>query len=97
MKRRAVFFIGLMAFFVMGCEKSHWYPRNIPETEAERKCVAEIQEKLIKNTLRSIAGHDQDWDDALFAAHEVAKQTCCKARLYEFGINGAMTGRFKER
>ena len=100
MKYRTTFFIvGLMAllsFILVGCG-SNWYIRNLPETDAERKCVADVQLKLIKNTPRSIAGHDQDWDDAIKAAHEVANQTCCKSRLYEFASGGVMTGKFKER
>jgi len=99
MKYRTAIFVGSMAllsFLLIGCE-SNWYIRNLPETDSERKCVERVQLKLISNTPKSLAGHDQDWDDAINAAHRVAVDTCCKPRLYEFASGGIMTGKFKER
>ena len=100
MKRRTVLFVGSMAllsFLFIGCNSSNWHPQRKVETESERKCVMQEERALLRNVPRTLSGHDQDWDDAIKAAHEAAIQTCCATRIYEYrhrftdqGWTGAM-------
>lgn len=81
----------------IGCSNS-WVPRQKPETPEERKAVADHEARILSNIPKALAGHDQDWDDAIAMAHRVAVETHCKTRLYEFdrGFDGGLTGRMKE-
>lgn len=81
----------------MGCSNS-WVPQQKPETPEERKAVMEHETKILSNIPKTLAGHDQDWDDAIAMAHRVAVLTHCKTRLYEFktGFDCNFTGRMKE-
>lgn len=72
-----------------------WIPDRRPETVEESKAVAELEIKLMEQVPHSLSGHDQDWDDAIDAAHKVAVDTICKERLYEYQ-GGNRTGRVKE-
>lgn len=93
--------VGLIALLClplfMGCSNS-WVPQRKPETPEERKAVMEHETKILSNIPKTLAGHDQDWDDAIATAHRVAVETQCKTRLYEHdpGWKNGYTGRMKE-
>ena len=77
----------------IGCTK--WVPDQKPETQEERECVERVQGDILSHTPLTLSGDDQDWDDAIVQAHNVAAKTCCKTRLYEFSWD-ARTGKMKE-
>ncbi len=81
---------------LLGCGTTWVTDRKI-ETPEERKCVAEHELKLLGKVPSTLSGHDQDWDDAIEAAHAAAINTCCATRAYEFkrGSDG-YTGRYRE-
>jgi hypothetical protein len=62
---------------------NQWVARYTPTTDAERKAVAEHVERVMASTPRTLAGHDQDWDDALKMAYNQARQTLCRETLWE--------------
>lgn len=68
-----------------GCKDSYlWREGREPMTEAEHKAVAEMTERILAATPRSLSGHDQDWDDAIVAAQRAARESVCKLRLFEY-------------
>ncbi len=94
-----IFFGIIIMLLINGCTESHWSPHRKIETKEERACVMKEERTLLRNVPRTLSGHDQDWDDAIKAAHEAAIDTCCATRLYEWesGFNGrGSTGAVKE-
>jgi hypothetical protein len=87
----------LCGLLISGCSPD-WIPQRKAETTEERKCVAEHEAKILNNVPKTLAGHDQDWDDAIVEAHKIAIDTCCQTRQYEFsrGFDGAYTGRMRD-
>ena len=93
MKKCLIIVVACMALASCSC----WQERWLPETPEERKAVAELEAKLIGQVPGTISGHDQDWDDVIVRAHQVACKTVCRMRLYEMnGFTGEYTGRVRE-
>jgi hypothetical protein len=61
-----------------------WRIHHEPLTAEERAAVAAMTERILSATPRQLAGHDQDWDDAVRAAHRAACETHCAPRLFEY-------------
>jgi hypothetical protein len=94
MRRFCIAIVILMA--LTGCS-TQWIPDYRPETEAEREAVAALTLKLVGEVPHTLSGHDQDWDDVVRAAHDVAEKTVCRLRYYEHDRwNGGFTGRVRE-
>jgi len=55
----------------------------VPMTQQERENVERMTTCILNNTPQSMAGNDQDWDDAIRAAYKVACWTWCEPRLFE--------------
>jgi hypothetical protein len=67
-----------------GCARPHeWVLRTVPTTEEERARVAEETERILAATPTGLAGHDQDWDDAIKEAKKTAMETWCRPTLWE--------------
>lgn len=90
--------ISIIVLITVGCGSTQWIPHQRPETPEERIAVAKHESLILSKIPQELSGHDQDWDDAIAAAHRIAVKTWCKTRLYEFqhGFSGRYTGRFKE-
>lgn len=89
--------IGLLASVIMcgcGVYEPQWVLRHEPTTDAERKAVAEHVERILAATPKTLSGNDQDWDDAIRAAHANAKETLCRPTLWEW-VPREFTGRWK--
>lgn len=72
-------------FLASGCyPRAYWRESYEPMTDAERKAVAEHAEKILAATPRTLAGDDQDWDDAISEAHNQARRTVCRPVLREY-------------
>lgn len=84
-RMKALALIVLAAVMGVGCFQSSpiWQMRNVPTTEVEREKVSQETEKILAATPKSLAGHDQDWDDAIAEANRVACETWCKPTLWE--------------
>jgi hypothetical protein len=82
-----------------GCKgDTCWMLQREPTTDAERAAVAAHVEKLLAATPQSLAGDDQDWDDAIHAAHRQARESLCRPTLWQFendGIRWVPTGRWR--
>ena len=101
MKTNSILFL-LVAILLAGCAPTYeWRLKNEPTTDAERRACAEHVEKVLAATPHSLAGHDQDWDDAIRAAENEARQTLCRPTLWEwkeynvFSPHAEWTGRWK--
>ena len=101
MKRNQLIYVALIAAAGCGEPQSRWYERHEPTTDAEREAVARHVEAMLSATPKVLSGHDQDWDDAIVAAHREAKETLCRPTLWERRYNsrfddvGEMTGRWR--
>lgn len=86
--------ITIASLLLSGCNDKYWRLKYTPTTGDERKAVCEHAEKILAVTPRELAGHDQDWDDAIQAAHLTAREAICRPTLWEF--DGYLeTGRWK--
>ena len=86
----------VLVMAMCGCSsESSWHADRKVETSVERACVLQQERELLGNPPRNMSGHDQDWDDAIKAAHTSALDTCCKTRLYE-RRDQRWTGHMKE-
>ena len=85
----------LLALLLSGCS-DYESMSYLPVTPEEQKCVQETQIKIISSTPKSLAGHDQDWDDAIKAANDVANKSCCKPRMWLKDFNGFHKGSYRE-
>jgi hypothetical protein len=81
---RRLILLPLLALLA-GCSPSepYWIERHVPTTLAERQSVAEMTTKILAATPTSLAGHDQDWDDAIEMAQETAAKTLCEPTYWE--------------
>lgn len=92
----AVAVILLLSLLVTGCkDETFWEVRHEPMTALEREAVSAQVAKLMAATPHQLAGHDQDWDDAIRAATESAKQSICQPTLWEHNGYGRWTGKWK--
>ena len=76
-----------------------WVVRREPETATEREAVERMVVDLMSHFPSSVAGDDQDYDDAITEAGILARESCCKRRRYEqeqVGPNWTLTGRMEE-
>lgn len=78
-------FLILIAMLLSGCGRS-WVQRKEPTTAEERSAVSEQVAKIMAATPKALAGHDQDWDDAIEAAHRVACIELCRPTFWEWDI-----------
>lgn len=74
----------LVWFCVRMETRESWVISREPMTAEERAAVAAMTERILSATPRQLAGHDQDWDDAVRAAHRAACETHCAPRLFEY-------------
>lgn len=76
----------LLVTLFSGCipRSVHWVQRREPITEADRKAVADQSARLLNHIPLALAGHDQDWDDAIRAAHDSAVVTYSPVTYWEF-------------
>jgi hypothetical protein len=75
----------LLCVAILACKPDpYWRLRTVPTTEAERVKVAELETQILRSTPATLAGHDQDWDDAILAAHQTAVETVCAPTLWEY-------------
>ena len=99
MKTRTLLLLCVAMLLCAGCTDTSWYERHEPMTDAERQAVAEHAKQILEATPRSLAGDDQDWDDAIQMAHVEAKRTLCRKTYWEwksqFPDAGAFTGRWR--
>ncbi len=85
-----------LSIVLCGCEEQRfWRIDQMPLTEAERKAVADQEARILAGTPHTLSGHDQDWDDAIAAAHKAAIESCCEPRLFEVLEYGIKTGNWK--
>lgn len=71
-----------------------WHLEYEPTTDQEREQVANHVQKILGATPSSLAGNDQDWDDAIKTAHQDAKRLFCKPTLWEY-VRFQKTGHWK--
>lgn len=89
-------FILVSVVLLSGCG-THWQEQSKPITPQERDCVQITTKAYLGQNPSTLAGHDQDWDDAISAAHFAAVKSCCKPRLYEIdSYSQRWTGKYKE-
>jgi len=90
----------LCALALCGCEdKLEWLVEQRPETSAERDACAKLEVELMAKFPQSVAGHDQDYDDAIIEARNAAVLTVCRRRRYEAYWTGSRwryTGKMEE-
>lgn len=94
----------LLTALLCGCGGHYeWIEHRQPMTDEERCATAAHELAIIAHTPTTLSGNDQDWDDAIKAAHDVAQKTWCKPRLFEWYACGVIdprssgyTGRWKE-
>lgn len=80
----AVMAVGLLWLLWGIANAQTWRIHHEPMTAEERAAVAAMTERILSATPRQLAGHDQDWDDAVRAAHRAACETHCAPRLFEY-------------
>lgn len=90
------YLIVIACLFIFGCG-TNWKVEKHPETDKERDSVAKHEKEILSKIPSTLSGHDQDWDDVIIAAHNIAVQTYCKDRLYEYEWSCLVrTGKIKE-
>jgi hypothetical protein len=96
MKKYIVLFSSLVVLSCLtACAPTiNWHERKEPTTDEERKLILEHVAKLLSTTPQSLAGDDQDWEDAIAEAHRRAKEIACKTTYWEY-IDGRPTGRWR--
>lgn len=85
-----------------GCaRKPIWNERHIPTTDTERAAVQQMVENILSATPSTLAGRDQDWDDAISEAHRSATESICRPTYWErlpiapFAAEYEFTGRWR--
>lgn len=75
----------LISFLLLaGCGRpARWEERIIPVTDQDRSNVAAEVKQILSATPQSLAGHDQDWDDAIEAAYRVSVHIWCRPTKWE--------------
>lgn len=68
-----------MVFALAACSVEHLL--YVPTTPEEREQVIMLEAQLLRDIPSVLSGHDQDWDDAIRAAHAVACKTICEPTL----------------
>jgi len=83
-----------VVFILAACSVEHML--YVPTTPEERAQVAVMEAQLLRNIPGVLSGHDQDWDDAIRAAHDIACKTICEPTLWEYnGFKGHYTGKWR--
>jgi formate dehydrogenase assembly factor FdhD len=91
MKKLLVF-----CLFLAGCG-TYNVTEHIPQTQEERDCVIKVEQELMSRVPKTLSGHDQDWDDAIKAAHNAALNTCVQPVLVEYkSFGNEPTGKIKK-
>lgn len=72
-----------------------WRVQYEPANDAERSAAAEHVQKVMQYFPKSAGGDDQDYDDALRAAHREAAHLFCTPILCERDFSGMETGNRK--
>jgi hypothetical protein len=89
------FIFVLVVLLCSGCGRQ-WVEHREPMNDDERTKIAAYVEKVMESTPKSLAGHDQDWDDAIKAAHYTATQIYCRPTFWEWdGWSQNYTGRWR--
>lgn len=88
----------LFGLLLISCSQKDYYSWDYyyePETNEERIALQQFELRAINAIrIKSLAGHDQDWDDTLAKIHDNAIEIICIKRLYEYK-NGSRTGKWK--
>lgn len=87
-----------------GCVKTETYwgapsSWDAPLTTQQKQQVADHAAKILAATPRSLAGDDQDWDDAIQQAHREAKAIYSPLVQFEYHREGGffLTASFAEK
>lgn len=98
--RITLLFMATMLLASCGGSSTYWRDECIITTDAQRAAIKEHTERILNHTPASLAGHDQDWDDAIAAAHQQATMLYCTRFSVEYDCSGAgpcrKTGQYKE-
>ncbi len=88
--------------FLTACSDTYdWHLRRQPMTPEESVAAAQHVQAVLGNVPESLSGFDQDWDDAIAAAHREAKELFCRPTLWEWRSAGfprtdsSYTGRWR--
>jgi len=82
-------FYGILFSIFISCsgETEYWWQMDTSYdvmTPDEQINVLHAQNDILKATPSTLSGHDQDWDDAIMAAHLVACETMVRRKELEF-------------
>lgn len=95
-----IIILGIAALVLCSCEdhsqETYWTLEHKPTTPEEHKAVAEQVRAIMAATPSSLAGNDQDWDDAINMATFSANHSICKPTLWERIGYGRFTGKWKQ-
>lgn len=79
-----------------GCEERiTWQSARKPITAEDRRAVADQEARLLSHIPTTLSGHDQDWDDAVTAAHTAAMESCSPVTMWEYSDMRGYTGRWR--
>lgn len=96
MKKLASLAFSAALLLQAGCARTEWVERHVPTDDAQRAAIATHVEKILGATPQSLAGHDQDWDDAIAEAHRRATDLYCPSTYWEWDRTSATwTGRWR--
>src|ERR1051326_13699 len=75
----------IVALSLSACgRQTCWVERSEPVTDQERAATALIEVSILKSpAMDDHRGQTRGWDNAITAAHEIAKETACKKRMWE--------------
>lgn len=73
----------------------YWHVRYEPTTPEEKQAVAEQVKAIMAATPLTLAGDSQNWQEAIEAATQSAKESLCKPTLWESYAFGRWTGTWK--
>jgi hypothetical protein len=87
----------LFLFYILiGCNLNTEHLLYVPTTPEERMQIIILEAQLLHVVPSVLSGYDQDWDDAIRTAHDVACRTICEPTLWEYnGFISSYTGKWR--